>query len=114
MKPSSPILGLFDQERSFPGFQATVIREKASLRIVQNADIVLKDCFVPDSHKLKPGGFSGNTKLVLESSRALVAAACTGLLFGAFCLHLRGDAGLLDPFSCLGQRFLYSSFHQNS
>ncbi|KAL8429538.1 hypothetical protein ACSSS7_006550 [Eimeria intestinalis] len=47
-------------------------------------DILLSDCFVPDSHKLKPGGFSGNTKLVLESSRALVAAACTGLLFGAY------------------------------
>ncbi|KAL8447773.1 hypothetical protein Emag_004181 [Eimeria magna] len=66
------------------GFKASVIRGKASLRAVENADILLTDCFVPDSHKLKPGGFSGNTKLVLESSRALVAAACTGLLFGAY------------------------------
>ncbi|KAL8446779.1 hypothetical protein Emed_004781 [Eimeria media] len=71
-------------ERSFQGFKASVIRGKASLRAVENADILLTDCFVPDSHKLKPGGFSGNTKLVLESSRALVAAACTGLLFGAY------------------------------
>lgn len=71
-------------ERSFPGFRASVIRGKVSLRGVENADIFLSDCFVPDSHKMKPGGFSGNTKLVLESSRALVAAACTGLLFGAY------------------------------
>lgn len=71
-------------ERSFPGFRAAVIRGKASLRAVENADIWLTDCFVPDSHKMKPGGFSGNTKLVLESSRALVAAACSGLLMGAY------------------------------
>lgn len=71
------------QERNFPGFTASVIREKASLRSVENADIWLTDCFVPDSHRMKPGGFSGNTKLVLESSRALVAAACSGLLMGA-------------------------------
>ncbi|KAL8432422.1 hypothetical protein Efla_000199 [Eimeria flavescens] len=76
-------------ERSFPGFTPSVIRGKASLRSVENADILLTDCFVPDSHKFKPGGFSGNTKLVLESSRALVAAACTGLLFGAYDSALR-------------------------
>ncbi|OEH74165.1 acyl-dehydrogenase domain-containing protein [Cyclospora cayetanensis] len=71
-------------ERHFPGFKAEAIKEKASLRGVENADIWFSDCFVPDSHKMKPGGFSGNTKLVLESSRALVAAACSGLLIGAY------------------------------
>lgn len=71
-------------ERSFPGFKASVIRRKVSLRSVENADILLTDCFVPSSHKLKTGGFSANTKLVLESSRALVAAACAGLLLGAY------------------------------
>lgn len=70
------------KEKSFRGFKTAAIKEKACLRSVENADIWLSDCFVPDSHKMKPGGFTGNTKLVLESSRALVAAACSGLLMG--------------------------------
>lgn len=71
-------------EKHFPGFQAAKIQGKASLRTVENADILLTDCFVPNTHTLKPGGFSGNTKRVLESSRALVGAACAGLLLGAY------------------------------
>ncbi|KYK63765.1 acyl-CoA dehydrogenase domain-containing protein [Toxoplasma gondii TgCatPRC2] len=80
---SEKILG-FIVEKDFPGFSATKIENKVSLRIVQNADIVLKDCFVPDSHRLQHEGFSGATAQVLESSRAVVAAECVGVLLGAY------------------------------
>lgn len=74
----------FIVESSFPGFTATPISGKASLRGVENANITLKDCFVPNSNVLLSGGFSKNTKQVLQSSRALVAAACAGVLMGAY------------------------------
>nr|CEL67391.1 TPA: ACYL-COA DEHYDROGENASE [Neospora caninum Liverpool] len=80
---SEKILG-FLVEKDFPGFSATKIENKVSLRIVQNADIVLKDCFVPDSHRLQQEGFSSATARVLESSRAVVAAECVGVLLGAY------------------------------
>ncbi|CBZ53404.1 hypothetical protein NCLIV_031910 [Neospora caninum Liverpool] len=72
------------KEKDFPGFSATKIENKVSLRIVQNADIVLKDCFVPDSHRLQQEGFSSATARVLESSRAVVAAECVGVLLAPF------------------------------
>ncbi len=37
-----------------PGFSATKIEHKISLRCVQNADILLKEAFVPDADRL-PG-----------------------------------------------------------
>ncbi|PFH38623.1 acyl-CoA dehydrogenase domain-containing protein [Besnoitia besnoiti] len=74
----------FIVEKHFVGYSATKIENKVSLRIVQNADIVLEDCFVPDSHRLEKEGFGGATAQVLESSRAVVAAECAGVLLGAY------------------------------
>lgn len=71
-------------EKGSPGFTVKEIKQKGSLRIVSNSDITLNNCFVPDINKLKSGGFELNTKPVLHFSRALVAAACTGLLMGAY------------------------------
>jgi acyl-CoA oxidase len=41
---------------------------------VQNADIELKDCFVPDNNKLeKAKDFATGTNAILEASRLTVA-----------------------------------------
>lgn len=71
------------KEKGTPGFTATAIEGKCALRGIENADIIFSNCFIPAANKMRPGGFSNNTKRVLESSRALVAAACTGLVIGA-------------------------------
>lgn len=71
-------------EKGTPGFTATAIEGKCALRGIENADIIFSNCFIPAANKMRPGGFSNNTKRVLESSRALVAAACTGLVIGAY------------------------------
>ena len=66
------------------------IEHKISQRMVQNANIELLDCFVPDENVL-PGGtdFSKGAGLVLHWSRLIIAWGPVGLSMGAFdrCLH---------------------------
>nr|AZL94167.1 acyl-CoA oxidase [Cardiosporidium cionae] len=71
-------------EKGTAGFFVSKIAHKMALRMVQNADITLKDCFVPESSRLLIEGFSGSTAKVLEASRAVVAMGSTGLLIGAY------------------------------
>eukprot|EP01068_Selenidium_serpulae_P003305 Selendium_serpulae@DN2989_c0_g1_i2.p1 len=67
------------------GYTTSKIENKLSLRIVQNANIQLQDVFVPESHTLSGASkFSEGTQRVLETSRALVAGAATGVLIGAY------------------------------
>ena len=56
-----------------------------ALRITQNADIELKDCFVPDKNKLtKSKDFATGTNKILESSRLMVAWMAAGVAAGAY------------------------------
>lgn len=81
---TNDIIG-FLVEKGMKGFKTSKIERKMSLRIVQSADIILDNCFVPDSHHLsRATKFSAGTQRVLESSRALVAAGSVGLLLGAY------------------------------
>jgi glutaryl-CoA dehydrogenase len=67
-----------------PGFVATKIERKQSLRIIQNADIVLTDVVVPDSHKLVNANTFADTATVLRLTRAEVAWAAVGISIGAY------------------------------
>uniref|UniRef100_A0A7S1P0V8 Acyl-CoA dehydrogenase n=1 Tax=Vitrella brassicaformis TaxID=1169539 RepID=A0A7S1P0V8_9ALVE len=75
----------FVVEKGMKGFKPHKIDNKMSLRIVQNADFVLDECFVPeDNHLSAAKKFSDGTQMVLESSRAVVAASAAGCLLGAY------------------------------
>jgi glutaryl-CoA dehydrogenase len=67
-----------------PGYTATKIERKQALRIVQNADIVLDNVRVPESHRLQNGNSFRNTAAVLRLTRAEVAWAAVGTAIGAF------------------------------
>ena len=67
-----------------PGYVATKIERKQSLRIVQNADIVLTDVVIPDSHKLLNANSFADTATVLRLTRAEVAWAAVGIAIGAY------------------------------
>lgn len=55
------------------------------MRLVENADIELKDCFVPTKNKLtKANDFGSGTAKILESSRLMVAWSAAGLMTGAY------------------------------
>ena len=75
----------FVVEKGSPGFTATKIEGKMALRMTQNADILLTDCFVPDRNKLTHAkDFTTGTNKILEASRLMVAWAASGVAVGAY------------------------------
>lgn len=67
------------------GLTTTKIENKYSLRMVQNADIDMKDVFVPDSNRLTHAkNFATGTNVILESSRLGVAWMIAGVASGAY------------------------------
>ncbi|MCY7412725.1 MAG: acyl-CoA dehydrogenase family protein [Salinibacterium sp.] len=69
---------------STPGYRATRIENKQSLRIVQNADIVLENVVIPASHHLAESKSFRDTAVVLRLTRAEVAWAAVGNSIGAY------------------------------
>ena len=67
-----------------PGYQATAIARKGSLRIIQNADITLTDVVVPESNRLQNANSFRDTAAVLRLTRAEVAWAAVGTAVGAW------------------------------
>ncbi|RFA15471.1 acyl-CoA dehydrogenase [Subtercola boreus] len=67
-----------------PGYTATKIEGKQSLRIVQNADITLENVRVPESMRLQNGNSFRDTAAVLRLTRAEVAWAAVGNSIGAY------------------------------
>jgi len=67
-----------------PGYSATKIENKQSLRIVQNADIVLDNVVVADANRLQNGKSFRDTAAVLRLTRAEVAWAAVGNSIGAY------------------------------
>jgi glutaryl-CoA dehydrogenase len=69
---------------STPGYTATKIEGKQSLRMVQNADITLEDVRVPESLRLQRANSFRDTAKVLRQTRAEVAWAAIGNAIGAY------------------------------
>ncbi|MDR5700390.1 acyl-CoA dehydrogenase family protein [Agromyces aerolatus] len=67
-----------------PGYAATKIEGKISLRPVQNADIVLTDVRVPESLRLQRASSFRDTAAVLRATRAEVAWSAVGTAIGAY------------------------------
>ncbi|MFG2887064.1 acyl-CoA dehydrogenase family protein [Streptomyces sp. NPDC048297] len=77
------VLG-FVVEKDTPGFTATKIEHKMALRIVQNADIVLEDCRVPEADRLANANSFKDTANILRQTRSGVAWQAVGVMFGAY------------------------------
>ncbi len=71
-------------EKDTPGFVATKIENKASLRTVQNADIVLTDCLVPEANRLQGANSFKDTARVLRTTRGGVTWSAVGCQIGAY------------------------------
>jgi glutaryl-CoA dehydrogenase len=67
-----------------PGYTATKIEGKISLRSVQNADITLTDVTVPEHNRLQEANSFRDTARVLRFTRAEVSWAAVGLAMGAY------------------------------
>ncbi|MDQ1497460.1 MAG: glutaryl-CoA dehydrogenase [Actinomycetota bacterium] len=82
------VLG-FVVEGGTPGFSATKIEDKVALRIVQNADIVLEDCRVPEANRLQHANSFKDTARVLRSTRSGVAWSAVGVMLAAYEIALQ-------------------------
>jgi glutaryl-CoA dehydrogenase len=74
----------FIVDRGTPGFRAEAIGNKISLRIVQNADLVLDEVVVDDSARLPGAATFRDTSALLTDSRVWVAWQTVGLQFAAY------------------------------
>jgi glutaryl-CoA dehydrogenase len=74
----------FVVERGTPGFTATKMEGKLALRIVQNADIVLEGCRVPEADRLQRANSFRDTGRVLRMTRGGVAWSAVGCMIGAY------------------------------
>ncbi|PTL73356.1 acyl-CoA dehydrogenase [Rathayibacter caricis DSM 15933] len=72
-----------------PGYRATAIARKQSLRTIQNADIVLDGVRVPESLRLQNANSFRDTAKVLRLTRAEVAWQAIGVAIGAYDAALR-------------------------
>jgi glutaryl-CoA dehydrogenase len=67
-----------------PGFAAAKIENKIALRTVQNADITLTDCRVPDADRLAKANSFKDTAVVLRQTRSGVAWQAVGVMLAAY------------------------------
>ncbi|WP_258574326.1 acyl-CoA dehydrogenase family protein [Actinomadura parmotrematis] len=74
----------FVVEKGTPGFAATRIENKIALRTVQNADIVLSDCRVPEENRLAAAGSFKDTAGILRRTRSGVAWQAVGVMLAAY------------------------------
>jgi len=79
----------FVVEKGTPGFRAEKMQHKMALRVVQNADIGLEDCFVPEANRLANARSFKDTSAVLRMTRAGVAWEAVGCALGAYQHALR-------------------------
>ncbi|MEU6220394.1 acyl-CoA dehydrogenase family protein [Streptomyces sp. NPDC047022] len=82
------VLG-FVVEKDTPGFTATKIENKMALRIVQNADIVLDGCRVPEANRLQNANSFKDTATILRQTRSGVAWEAVGVMFAAYEIALQ-------------------------
>ena len=67
-----------------PGMTCTVQKDKIALRVVQNSEIRLEDCRVPEANRLQRAESFRTTADVLRLTRMQVAWMATGCARGAF------------------------------
>ncbi len=74
----------FVVHRDNPGMATRKIENKLALRIVQNADITLTGCRVPEADRLQRADSFADTNKVLRRTRGGVAWGATGTMLAAY------------------------------
>jgi glutaryl-CoA dehydrogenase len=85
---TNQVLG-FVVEKGTPGFIAAKIENKIALRIVQNADIILDGCRVPEANRLQNANSFRDTAKILRLTRAGVAWESVGVTLAAYEIALQ-------------------------
>src|SRR6201982_3180366 len=73
------------ENKTTPGFKVEKIQNKIALKVVQNGEITMKDCRVPDANRLAGGtGTFRDAALVLRGTRHGSGWEITGTQMGAY------------------------------
>ncbi len=83
------VKGFLVRAKENPGFAVETIRGKVALRAVENGEITLTDCRVPESDRLQKGNSFADVAEVLKLTRAGVAWQAVGCAMGAYEKSLR-------------------------
>src|SRR6202008_978895 len=79
------VKGFIVENKSTPGFSVEKMQNKMALKVVQNGQITMKDCRVPDANRLASGAQSfRDTARVLRGTRYYVGWESTGCAMGAY------------------------------
>jgi glutaryl-CoA dehydrogenase len=78
------VKGFIVENKTTPGFSVEKIQNKIALKVVQNGQITLKDCRVPEANRLQQGKSFKDTARVLKMTRYAVAWMATGCAMGAY------------------------------
>src|SRR5882724_1997724 len=72
------------ENKTTPGFSVEKIQNKIALKVVQNGQITMKDCRVPEENRLQGDKSFRDTARVLRMTRYLVGWEATGCAMGAY------------------------------
>jgi glutaryl-CoA dehydrogenase len=72
------------ENKKTPGFSVTKIEGKIGLKVVQNGEITMKDCRIPEANRLQKDVSFRDTALVLRGTRYGAAWEATGMMMGAY------------------------------
>jgi glutaryl-CoA dehydrogenase len=79
------VKGFIVENKTTPGFSVEKIQNKIALKVVQNGQITMRDCRVPEAHRLAAGAQSfRDTARVLRGTRYGVGWETTGCQMGAY------------------------------
>ena len=78
------VKGFIVENKTTPGFSVEKIQNKIALKVVQNGQITLKDCRVPEANRLQGDTSFRDTARVLRQTRYLVGWEATGCAMGAY------------------------------
>src|SRR5712691_43222 len=78
------VKGFIVENKPTPGFSVEKIQNKIALKVVQNGQITLKDCRVPEENRLQGDNSFRDTARVLRMTRYLVGWEATGCAMGAY------------------------------
>ena len=78
------VKGFIVENKTTPGFKVEKIQNKIALKVVQNGEITMENCQVPEENRLQEDKSFRDTARVLRGTRYFVGWEATGCAMGAY------------------------------
>ena len=78
------VKGFIVENKTTPGFTVEKIENKVALKVVQNGEITMENCRIPEENRLQKDSSFRDTARVLRGTRFFVGWEATGCAMGAY------------------------------